>query len=803
MHRRLTLCLTVVSLAALALPFASTHPPAAADTAADTAVESAVESAEVVPIQVTGDPNRRFNLIVLGDGYTEEEMPLFHEQVRHHLAVQWSIEPFRGYRDYFNVYAVETPSAESGVGCDPDLAAGPRDTALGMGFHGGCRPDRLQRLLTVDSAAAAAAADLVPGVAADNRQVLALANSDTYGGAGGTYATASAGNALSALISPHELGHSLGRLQDEYPYYQRDTSLGRWDRGEPDSAHHTLMTPEAMTERRAKWWRWLGEESESGGTIGAAGSPGHEGGLYHSEGVWRPSRHSMMKSLGYYFDQVSREIMVQRISGQRDRGRLPVSSTPEGEVGPDDAVWVDAPYPAYHELTFTWTVDGEELPEAEGRRALDLSDLDVGAGTEVEVRVQDPTPFVRDPEIRASAALTQTRGWTVGAPRPADDAPVEFAAARDTERPLAADEVVYAQTTHPSDRVPEVVWELDGARVATSADGRTLDLGALDLSGDGHRLTATADPGAPDPDTRTWTVDATPPTAPREVSEPAAPVRGADGEHGIHLGSLTLGLEPRDDREGPVVAEFRVDGDGWHHYYGWPTDAEAPFLLTPRGTDIDDLVYGSLGSGGLSMSVIEVDGHEPGWGTHTVEHRAIDAAGNIGAAESFTATVVPGTEPACTRTVTGVHRGGLEVREGTVCLDGATVHGGVTVAAGASVVAQGATVWGGLTARGAVTVRLADTRVVGPVRISGGSAETSLLGSEVTGPVTLRGNTQTPADDWTASWSEDAASGGYGVIVAGNRVRGGIDCSGNTPSVTDFGAPNTVAGPATGQCGDL
>ncbi|MFD7158854.1 hypothetical protein ACFV9C_29940 [Kribbella sp. NPDC059898] len=49
----------------------------------------------------------------------------------------------------------------------------------------------MQRLLTVDQAAATRYADLVPGTTAANRQILAIGNSDTYGGAGGTYATAS------------------------------------------------------------------------------------------------------------------------------------------------------------------------------------------------------------------------------------------------------------------------------------------------------------------------------------------------------------------------------------------------------------------------------------------------------------------------------------------------------------------------------------------------------------------------------------------------------------------------------------
>lgn len=782
---------TTAALAALPLLTAVLTP------AAPVAAETSPSEARVVPIQVTGAPSERFNLVILGDGYTEEEMPLFREQLDQHLNVQWSIEPFRTYRNYLNVYAVQTPSAESGVDCDPAREDQERDTALDMGFFNGCDPEALERLLTVDEEAAEAAADLVPGVSADNRQILALANSGTYGGRGGATATASSGNALSALISPHELGHSLGELQDEYPYYFRDTSLGRYTGGEPDSAHHTLMSSREMLDRREKWWRWLGEESEAGGTIGAADPDGHEGGLYHSEGVWRPSEHSMLKSLGYYFDQVAQEVMVQRISGLRDRGEMPVSSTPEGEVGPEDAVWVEGPHPVFHELEYTWSVDGEELPEAAGSRALDLSGLDLGEGAKVSVRVQDPTGFVRDPLIRESAALTQTRSWTVGEPLPADAGTVEFTRFRDTARAVGGDEVVYAETSRPTDRVLDVAWTLDGREVSTSADGRTLDLGEVAPGAGTHTLTATVtDPAAPGGDSQTlvWTVDNTAPTAPRELSEPAAT---AGEDHHIHLNAFSMRLSPRDDGEGHVVGEFRVDGDGWHHYYGWPDDPGAPFRFTPDGTNVDDLVYGSLGSGGLSTAVFEVDGHEPGWGTHTVEHRAIDAAGNTGSPDSFRATVVPAADPECTETVTGTVRGGLDVDSGVVCLDGAVVSGGVDVAAGASLVVDGGSLRGGLNADGPHTVRLTDTEVHGAVRVSGTTSEVMVLGSELTGSLALHGNTQVPSPTWTGD------PGGYGPVLAGNSVRGSLSCTGNSPAIADFGAANDVTGSAAGQCAHL
>ena len=69
------------------------------------------------------------------------------------------------------------------------------------------------------------------------------------------------------------------------------------------------------------------------------------------------------------------------------------------------------------------------------------------------------------------------------------------------------------------------------------------------------------------------------------------------------------------------MPEFRVDGDGWQNFYGWPTDANAPFQFSVTGTDIDALNYGKLA-----------------YGHHMIEYRAIDAAGNIATAKKFALT---------------------------------------------------------------------------------------------------------------------------------------------------------------------
>nr|WP_082535039.1 M64 family metallopeptidase [Nonomuraea pusilla] len=715
-------------------------PPAHAAAANGTAAEPG--AATVVPVQVTGAPAKRFNLIVMGDGYTEAEQEKFRQDVDRHLNVMWSIEPFKSYRNYINVYRVDIVSGESGVSCDPGLDAPRRTTPLGMGFWGQCNPGSVQRLITMNNTAATRYANLVTGTSSGNRQILALANSSTYGGAGGSYATASGSNAMSALISPHELGHSLGGLQDEYDYYQRGVPGGAYAGPEPSSAHHSLLTEQQMGDQKKKWWRWLGEPSESGGPIGR-----YEGGLYHTSGVWRPSRHSMMKTLGYYFDQVSREVMVQRITAKT---MVVHDSAPtDAPVGADRVLWVEPMRPVSHALTVTWSVDGKELP---GRaESLDLRTLGLAAGRHtVTATVSDPTEFVRDPAVRA--ALTRTRTWTVdtAVTTPPDGTATAIVSSTPTDRALGRDEVVYVETTHPAAVVPEVAWTVDGR--AAGDGGSDLDLGALDLAAGTHTVTA-----ALGGRTLTWTVDAAPPATAYELSEPLA----RSGDTYVYNGPFTMRLKSDDDRDGYVVSESRVDGDGWFNYFGWPTSSELPWTFSEEGTVIDSLVYGRLPRG-----------------RHTVEYRSIDAAGNAGEAGSFTVTTIA-PPPACTRTVTGAHRGALTVADGVTCLDGAEVTGPVTVRAGASLVMKGGHVNGAVTAAGPAAVQLLRARIDGAVTVSG-AGSLVVAGTQVRGAVTL--------------------TGGAAPVVTGSVIRGALSCSGNAAEAADLGVPNQVTGAGAGQC---
>src|SRR5215813_3126326 len=129
--------------------------------------------ATVVPIQVTGPPDQRLNLLVMGDGYTAGEMQKFRDQVDKHLNILWSIEPFRSYRQYFNVYRVEVTSGVSGISCDPDDGNVMRDTVFHLNFATRCPAAFDARGINITSAGNTAVtkyAAMIPGVTTANRQ---------------------------------------------------------------------------------------------------------------------------------------------------------------------------------------------------------------------------------------------------------------------------------------------------------------------------------------------------------------------------------------------------------------------------------------------------------------------------------------------------------------------------------------------------------------------------------------------------------------------------------------------------------
>ncbi|MEV4839864.1 M64 family metallopeptidase [Nonomuraea sp. NPDC049486] len=375
-------------------------------------------SATVTPIEVNGPSDKRIDLVYLGDGFTESEMDLYTSQVETSWNLLAEREPFKSYRKLFNVWQVNVVSNDSGSDNDPAEGI-EKDTALHSTYY--C--DGLARLVCVDVPAAESYAALAPAF----DQIAVVVNSGTYGGAGyieEDLVTFSGGHVSGPEILPHELGHSLGDLADEYPYWAYPDDGSVYTGEEPPDANVSVHDAGEQTARRTKWWRWLGAETPDGGVIGA-----FEGAYYHNLGIHRPSDDSLMRTLRKPFNSVGREEMTRKfyeLTGIVDAA-TPPSDRPIRKSATLTVTHVDIPT-----VSTRWFVNGHEIAEWAGLASVQAGehkppkqrgkpeapwcgrkDLRSKHSCTYTVVVSDSTGFIRDPAYRENA-LTSTITWTFG-----------------------------------------------------------------------------------------------------------------------------------------------------------------------------------------------------------------------------------------------------------------------------------------------------------------------------------------------------------------------------------------------------
>ncbi|UQX04356.1 M64 family metallopeptidase [Streptomyces sp. RerS4] len=386
----------------VSVPAAGRATPARRLTGAAGAADGAVTA------MVDNGPSAdRLDVVVVGDGYTADELEKFHADARAKWDEVTAVEPYTTYRALFNVWTVDAVSAQSGVSGDP----GPdtvRDTALGTYFW--C--EDIERLLCVDQTKV----DAYVARAPEADLVLVLANSAKYGGAGYNepsatlgyegISTASAGHPKAGQVAIHETGHSLGKLADEYAYpgvpaYEKYTGP------EPADTNISTLDAAAMADRRTKWYRWLGETSPDGGTVGA-----YEGGGYYVTGLRRPTDNSLMRILGKPFNLPGVEAMI---AGFHRHANLVTALTPTDRVlGPRHTAKAAVPHlVGSRPPVVRWYLDGRELKRFEGRTEVRVADLwlfDLRSHR-LSVTAEDPTQSVRDPAVARTLSSTVT--WNV------------------------------------------------------------------------------------------------------------------------------------------------------------------------------------------------------------------------------------------------------------------------------------------------------------------------------------------------------------------------------------------------------
>jgi hypothetical protein len=187
-----------------------------------------------------GPASQKVDLLVIGEGYTEAQLPKLHKDVERLVGKLFATEPFKSRKKDFNVRVLELPSTTSGV--NRPRTHDDRRTVTGVEYN---IFDSERYVLTLDNKALRDAASSAPY---DFLEI--LVNEAQYGG-GGIYndqATSSVDSAFSEYVFVHEFGHHFAGLADEYYTSDVAYATGGTEHPEPwepnvtaDGAHPKWM----------------------------------------------------------------------------------------------------------------------------------------------------------------------------------------------------------------------------------------------------------------------------------------------------------------------------------------------------------------------------------------------------------------------------------------------------------------------------------------------------------------------------------------------------------------------------------
>ena len=243
-------------------------------------------SAAVTRVYGEMDPGKAVDLAIIAEGYTVEEMEKFRQDVKLMADALFAEDPFSDYRQYFNIWAVEAISQESGTDIPGENLY--VNTVLNSSFY---TFDLDRYLTTQDIASVNDYAALVPH---DN--IVVLINSNKYGGGGvyNYYSGTTAGHRLSEIVFVHEFGHGFVGLADEY--YTSSVSYEEFYPLDTEPWEPNITT---MVDFDSKWKKMI----ETGIPVPTLPSEKYkhslgafEGGGYSAKGIYRPEMDCRMKS---------------------------------------------------------------------------------------------------------------------------------------------------------------------------------------------------------------------------------------------------------------------------------------------------------------------------------------------------------------------------------------------------------------------------------------------------------------------------------------------------------------------------
>lgn len=275
---------------------------------------------EIVKLQsATRGNNGGINIFIVGDGYDAKDVSEgnYLKDMQDEIEYFFGIEPYKTYRDYFNVYTGIAVSTESGIGTINTIRYSRFETTYTGGV--GLRAD-YDALFNY-----AKRAESINDGNLNQSLVIVIPNSTDYGGICQMWESGAAiafcpkstyGYPLDSRgVIQHEAGgHGFGKLGDEYIYHNAfidfcpctccphvveflgAKSVGWYDNMELTSKMHEVGWSHLIFDPRYSDFVDI-----------------FEGGYMHNRGVFRSEQNSCMNNDIPYYSTISRESIVRRI----------------------------------------------------------------------------------------------------------------------------------------------------------------------------------------------------------------------------------------------------------------------------------------------------------------------------------------------------------------------------------------------------------------------------------------------------------------------------------------------------------
>ena len=378
-----------------------------------------------------GESDDKVDIVLLGDGYTSSEIATaYADHVNQFISGFSAAELYSQYYDLFNIWRVDVISAQSGV--DRPCEGIYKNTVLDASY-GNCD---FTRYLTADSSKVYNAASSVNAAGGEYDAILVMVNDNLYGGTGGpfvTYPGAYTPTETVIQIILHELGHTIGELEDEYSdpsiasYYlpanclgktvvTNDTYIGAKDLDTSGLCYGLInqfpnITAYTKTQLQShtpyKWSYWIGQE-------GVYTPTEFQGGSYVDYGLYRPAYNCLMRSLSIPLCPVCREHIAERLFDAYEPNMIQ-SVSPDSEGGTYDIYQeFNVQKPNVASLGIEWLLDGKIVPNKTDW-TFNFAGVPLVSGLHSLIaRLTDNSPWIRDPyKTRESASWQVNSIWNI------------------------------------------------------------------------------------------------------------------------------------------------------------------------------------------------------------------------------------------------------------------------------------------------------------------------------------------------------------------------------------------------------